>query len=89
MKIAEFRNVEGGYDFISEIESCKNLTAFVQISEPLEVEFIPTKDPDVVGKQIAVIDRKIEELKAATQVTLNELEQSKQELLALPSSETD
>ena len=62
---------------------------YIQITEIIEVEFQPLKDVDVVGKQVAAIDRKIKEFKAATQVKLNQMEQAKQELLSLSHSEAD
>jgi len=61
---------------------------YIRTTEIETVEFSMLDSNKVSSKKIAIIDRKIKEFKAASQSKLNELEQRKQELLALPSSES-
>ncbi|MCK4621266.1 MAG: hypothetical protein KAT62_03525 [Desulfuromonadales bacterium] len=57
---------------------------YIQITEPVDVEFIPLDNKAITEQEIIVIDKKIKTVKAATQIELNQLEQRKAELLAIP-----
>jgi len=91
IKLAVFKDGDRGrvMDITEHGSWILNDDDYIQITEIIEVEFQPLKDVDVVGKQVAAIDRKIKEFKAATQVKLNQMEQAKQELLSLSHSEAD
>lgn len=56
---------------------------WVAISEPVEVEFPELSNEVVVNKQIAVLDKKIQQVMAESEATLNQLKARKQELLAI------
>jgi len=90
IELAVFKN--DGDDRVINVSQYKdwlfNDDDYIQMTEIIEVEFTALKDVDVVEKQIAVIDKQIKAFKAASQVKLNQMEQAKQELLALPAGDS-
>lgn len=84
MKIARFKNMEMDYFSICDWTEEMTPDSFIRVSEYVDVEFVEYSDQELVDKQIAVIDKQIQTVQAATSVKLDELEQRKAELLALP-----
>lgn len=64
-----------------------NNTGYVRISEYVDVEFPPLPKEDVLKNQIACIDKQIDAIKAESIKEINDLQQKKQELLALEHKE--
>ena len=68
---------------IITIEWAENDSDYTRISEYVEVEFPPLANEEVLKNQIATIDKKIETVKQESIDLINQLQQKKQELLAL------
>ena len=83
MKIALYKT-DYGSNIIFETGMMDGDDKYIQISEPVDVEFIPLDYKTITEQEIIVIDKKIKTVKAATQIELNQLEQRKAELLAIP-----
>lgn len=84
MKIALYKSMQFGWDYVFEVdeyrESDKNYT---RISEPLEVEFRSLPVADVVAKQLDAIDAAEVEARNKFQAALNALNDKRAELRAL------
>ena len=68
---------------IISIEWAENDPNYTRISDYVVVEFPPLANEEVLKNQIATIDKKIETVKQESIDLINQLQQKKQELLAL------
>ena len=68
---------------IVSVDWAENDQNYTRISDYVEVEFPPLENEEVLKNQIATIDRKIETVKQESIDLINQLQQKKQELLAL------
>ena len=86
MKIALFKNVEYDHETIREyVEFDMFADDYLQLSEFVEVDFPLLDKSEVNKKQVAIIDKQIQKVKADYEVKLNGLESYKAELLAIGS----
>ena len=80
-KLAAFMSAYG--TTVVSIEWAEKDPKYTRISEYVEVEFPPLAKEEVLKNQIASIDKKIETVKQESIDLINQLNQKKQELLAL------
>lgn len=85
MKVAQYKT-RRGTTIIFEEGGMIGDTEYIQVSEVVDVEFPPLDPMDVQRKEITNIDKQIKAFQAASQITLNNLERRKAELLALPNT---
>lgn len=86
MKICMIKSV-GGDPFISEYFPFHDVDndSYVRVSEIVEVELKPLRDDEAIGRQLAQIDRKEQEIREKFQEALNAINADRQNLLALPN----
>lgn len=89
MKIALYKS-QYGYSSpiaIDDDDSCwaDDDGGYVRVSEVVEVEFPELDRKTVLDKQLAVIDKQIQSVRAECEVKIGRLDRQKQELLALPA----
>ena len=80
MKIALFKSIEFDYETVGE-PNLDGSASFARISEYIEVEFTPLSD--VIGIQVAVIDKKIAAVTEEFSRTIDVLKDKKSKLLAI------
>lgn len=90
MKIALYQSEYGtNVIFILDDDGCcwadDEDSNYVRVSKPIDVDFPPLDQAEITNKKIAVIELKIESLRANCQFEVTKLERKKQELLALTS----
>jgi hypothetical protein len=80
MKIALFKSIEFDYETVGDAV-LDGSSGFARISEYIEVEFTPLAD--IIGIQIAVINKKIASVTEEFSRTIDVLKGKKAELLAI------
>lgn len=84
MKIALYKHTKYNTEIISEVtEYTETDSELIRISEPVEVEFPPRDQGEIIKSQVAQLDKVLDEL--MTQVY--NIRAQKRELLAIPSME--
>lgn len=81
-KVALFKSTGDKPSFISESTEYMN-QEYIRTSEELELVFPPLPKDIQITTELKYIDKEVEELKAKTIRRIEELEQRKQELLAI------
>lgn len=81
---AKYLNIEFNYECVLQMDSnFDDMDGFVRLTEPLEIEFTYLSQDN--KKQIAFIDKKIEEIQIDTEAKLKALKEKRSKLLALPN----
>lgn len=62
---------------------------YIQLSEPVEVVFTDMPAQAILDQKLGALDDQIERVNLDHHTAINDLEQRKQELLALPSGDSD
>ena len=85
MKVAIYKNTDYDYETVKEVGGwIDEDDEHIRISEAVEISFVMLDKSETVRKEVNAIDGQIKKVQAATQIKLNELEQKKAELLAIP-----
>lgn len=86
MKICMLKAVGGGA-FLSEYHPIYDgdNASYMRVTEIVEVELKPLRDDEAIGRQLAQIDRKEQEIREKFQEALNAINGERQNLLALPN----
>lgn len=87
MKLAKWRNVRVGYEVVTD-EWCDGHNDYIRLSEFVEVDFPALSVDAVIAQEVAVLDKKIDDIQTRALVEMTQLRQRKQELLALTSEVT-
>lgn len=85
MKIARYKNNEYGFEFINEFYPDLNSIpeSWIQISEPVEVEFSPINNEESLKVELAILDKQEKTILAETEVKLNAIRKRKSKLLSI------
>ena len=86
MKLAIFKNLPNDFETYQE-ECFENYEDYVRISEYVDVEFPPLKNADVLNKQVAALKKAKQDIQAATELKLQDIDYKISKLLALPHKE--
>ena len=82
MRLARFKNLDGGYSSICE-SMFETISGYIRVSEYVEVTFPPLNDAAVVTKHIEALDRAAEAITARYEEKMGEIKRQKAELAAL------
>jgi len=84
MKIALYKSARFGYEAPHEVTSnYEDDDDYFRSSEITEVDFVSLDNETLTKNEVAVIDKKITDVFAKSEMAINELKQRKAELLAI------
>jgi len=82
VRVAQFKSLK--YDYITvSAEGLDGADEYIRVSEYIDVDFVERDPRETIEQEVDTIDKQIQTVQAAAQVKLNELEQRKNDLLAL------
>ncbi len=85
VKLAIYKSINnGGCLSFCNADIFDRFDDYIKLSETVEVDFPDLPKEEVNSKEIAIIDKAIQNEMAKSESRLNQLKQRKQELLALP-----
>lgn len=82
MKIAQFKNIEHGFNSIQG-EEFEEIRGYVRLSEYLDVEFSPISDDSQIQKHVAALDKVRQGVVYEFTRKLADIDRQKSELLAI------
>jgi hypothetical protein len=90
MKIAIYREVKHRFENVHECAPWMEEpgSRYVRLSEPVEVEFTPRQDTDVLKEAVESLKTEIQRVRAEAQKEVENLEEEIQKLLAITHGES-